>query len=173
MINELGLEYAKALIDLSQDADDDLNSLAILNHILNDEQIKKTIFHPLIDKDAKKELFTNVFQNKVSKVFMEYIYVLVDNERLNIVGDIYDSYQYLYDYSKGILHCEIITNQELKDNQLKQIIDYLKKQYQKNDIQYQQTIDQNLIGGIKIKVGNDIIDASIDDQLLQLKESIR
>ena len=173
MINELGLEYAKALIDLSQDADDDLNSLAILNHILNDEQIKKTIFHPLIDKDAKKELFTNVFQNKVSKVFMKYIYVLVDNERLNIVGDIYDSYQYLYDYSKGILHCEIITNQELKDNQLKQIIDYLKKQYQKNDIQYQQTIDQNLIGGIKIKVGNDIIDASIDDQLLQLKESIR
>ena len=96
MINELGLEYAKALIDLSQDADDDLNSLAILNHILNDEQIKKTIFHPLIDKDAKKELFTNVFQNKVSKVFMEYIYVLVDNERLNIVGDIYDSYQYLF-----------------------------------------------------------------------------
>lgn len=172
MINEVGLEYAKALFDLANDLDSELENLQMLKVITEDEEIKKVLFHPLIDKDAKKEIFKNVLESKTSNIFLDYIYVLIDNDRLDGVTDIFDSFNFLYNKEKGILNVKITSKDNLSEEQDNKIIAFLKKKYQINQVNIEKIIDDTLIGGIKIYVGNDLLDATIDDQLLQIKESI-
>lgn len=172
MINEVGLEYAKALFDLANDLDSELENLQMLKVITEDDEIKKVLFHPLIDKDAKKEIFKNVLESKTSNIFLDYIYVLIDNDRLDGVTDIFDSFSFLYNKEKGILNVKIKSKDNLSEEQDNKIIAFLKKKYQINQVNIEKIIDDTLIGGIKIYVGNDLLDATIDDQLLQIKESI-
>ena len=172
MINEVGLEYAKALFDLANDLDSELENLQMLKVITEDDEIKKVLFHPLIDKDAKKEIFKNVLESKTSNIFLDYIYVLIDNDRLDGVTDIFDSFSFLYNKEKGILNVKITSKDKLSEEQDNKIIAFLKKKYQINQVNIEKIIDDTLIGGIKIYVGNDLLDATIDDQLLQIKESI-
>ena len=173
MINELGLEYAQALFDLSTHHQEDLEALDILNEILKDPEIKRVVFHPSIEKDAKKTMFSNVFKDKTSDLFIHFIDVLIDNDRLGEVENILDSFKYICDYQSGILNVTIKSNNELNDEQLALIVKYLKNKYQKNEVKYTFIKDESLIGGIKIIVGNDLIDATIDDQLLKMKEIVK
>lgn len=173
MINELGLEYAQALYDLSNNPQEEMDALDVLNEILKDEKIKKAIFHPSIEKDAKKKMFKDVFENRTSTLFINFIAVLIDNDRLMETENIYDSFKYLVDLNQGILNVEINCNAELNEEQLAIIFKYLKNKYQKNVIKHKFIKDESLIGGIRIKVGNDLIDATIDDQLLKMKEIVK
>ena len=61
MINEVSLQYAKSLYDLSKDLDQDLNDLEVLKSCIgNSNELVKVLMHPSISKEEKKELFKNL-----------------------------------------------------------------------------------------------------------------
>jgi len=173
MINEVSLQYAKSLYDLSKDLDQDLNDLEVLKScISNSNELVKVLMHPSISKEEKKELFKNLLSGKVEEYFLYFIYVLVDNERILELENIYDTFKMLVDEKKNILNCEVVSKYPLDKNIKEDLIKYLSQKYQK-EIKLKETINDELIGGIKVIVQNEVIDYTIDSTLTNLKNTIK
>ena len=74
MINEVSLQYAKSLYDLSKDLDKDLYDLEVLKScISNSNELVKVLMHPSISKEEKKELFKNLLSGKVEDYFLYFM----------------------------------------------------------------------------------------------------
>lgn len=173
MINEVSLQYAKSLYELSKDLDQDLNDLEVLKScISNSNELVKVLMHPSISKEEKKELFKNLLSGKVEDYFLYFIYVLVDNERILELENIYDTFRMLVDEKKNILNCEVVSKYPLDKNIKEDLIKYLSQKYQK-EIKLKETINDELIGGIKVIVQNEVIDYTIDSTLTNLKNTIK
>jgi len=128
--------------------------------------------HPSISKEEKKELFKNLLSGKVEEYFLYFIYVLVDNERILELENIYDTFKMLVDEKKNILNCEVVSKYPLDKNIKEDLIKYLSQKYQK-EIKLKETINDELIGGIKVIVQNEVIDYTIDSTLTNLKNTIK
>lgn len=173
MINEVSLQYAKSLYELSKDLDQDLNDLEVLKScISNSNELVKVLMHPSISKEEKKELFKNLLSGKVEDYFLYFIYVLVDNERILELENIYDTFKMLVDEKKNILNCEVVSKYPLDKNIKEDLIKYLSQKYQK-EIKLKETINDELIGGIKVIVQNEVIDYTFDSTLTNLKNTIK
>lgn len=173
MINEVSLQYAKSLYELSKDLDQDLNDLEVLKScISNSNELVKVLMHPSIFKEEKKELFKNLLSGKVEDYFLYFIYVLVDNERILELENIYDTFKMLVNEKKNILNCEVVSKYPLDKNIKEDLIKYLSQKYQK-EIKLKETINDELIGGIKVIVQNEVIDYTIDSTLTNLKNTIK
>lgn len=172
MITSVGLQYAKALFDLACNEHNEnqyLDNLkAVYDVIINDQEVLKVFNHPRIDLLEKKEIIKKTFENYVSKEFLHFLYVVLENNRLNCLEDIIDSYQsYLNDYlnlSNVVVYSKYKLTEEETLNLKKKLEVYLEKKINLNI-----NTDDNLIGGIVIKVDGKIIDASILNQMLDLK----
>ncbi len=173
MINEVSLQYAKSLYELSKDLDQDLNDLEVLKScISNSNELVKVLMHPSISKEEKKELFKNLLSGKVEDYFLYFIYVLVDNERILELENIYDTFKMLVNEKKNILNCEVVSKYPLDKNIKEDLIKYLSQKYQK-EIKLKETINDELIGGIKVIVQNEVIDYTFDSTLTNLKNTIK
>lgn len=173
MINEVSLQYAKSLYELSKDLDQDLNDLEVLKScISNSNELVKVLMHPSISKEEKKELFKNLLSGKIEDYFLYFIYVLVDNERILELENIYDTFKMLVDEKKNILNCEVVSKYPLDKNIKEDLIKYLSQKYQK-EIKLKETINDELIGGIKVIVQNEVIDYTFDSTLTNLKNTIK
>lgn len=173
MINEVSLQYAKSLYELSKDLDQDLNDLEVLKScISNSNELVKVLMHPSIFKEEKKELFKNLLSGKVEDYFLYFIYVLVDNERILELENIYDTFKMLVNEKKNILNCEVVSKYPLDKNIKEDLIKYLSQKYQK-EIKLKETINDELIGGIKVIVQNEVIDYTFDSTLTNLKNTIK
>lgn len=173
MINEVSLQYAKSLYDLSKDLDQDLNDLEVLKScISNSNELVKVLLHPSISKEEKKELFKNLLSGKVEDYFLYFVYVLVDNERILELENIYDTFKMLVDEKNNILNCEVVSKYPLDNNVKEDLIKYLSQKYQK-EIILKELVNDELIGGIKVIVQNEVIDYTIDSTLTNLKNTIK
>ena len=78
----------------------------------------------------------------------------------------------LVDEKKNILNCEVVSKYPLDKNIKEDLIKYLSQKYQK-EIKLKETINDELIGGIKVIVQNEVIDYTIDSTLTNLKNTIK
>lgn len=172
MVTSVGLQYAKALFDLACESKNENQYLenlkAVYDVINNNENVLKVFNHPQIDLLEKKEMLKNSFSEYVSKEFLHFLYVVLDNNRLNELNDIIDSYQnYLNNYL-NLTYVKVYSKYEMSENELnilgKKLENYLNKK-----VKIENVIKEDLIGGIIIDANGKIIDASIVNQINDLK----
>lgn len=175
MINEVSIQYAKSLFELTESVDDkriDLENLKVLSEALLTNDVIKVMNHPLITNNAKKELIDNLIKEKVTTNFLYFIYVLIDNDRLMELANIREAYEALLNDCLNELCVKVVSKNELSKENEANLIDMLTKKYQKT-IKLTKEIDSSLAGGIKVFVGNEIIDCSFDNMLLNLKNTLK
>lgn len=176
MITTVGCQYAKALFDLASQKKMEkpyYEALLIINQvIMQNEDIKKTFNHPVITKDEKKEILENALKQQIDEALLHFLFVLVDNQRLLELDNIVDSYKmYLNDYLQE-KNAIIKTKDFLQESDKKHIINNLEKYFNKK-INPQFEIDQTIIDGIIIIVDGKVIDGSIANQMMLLKNELK
>ena len=173
MINEVSLQYAKSLYELSTNLEKDLNDLKVLtNAILESNELVKVLKHPSISKSDKKEIFKELLKEKVENYFLYFIYVLVDNDRILELENIYETFKMLHDESKNQVTAYVTTKYELTESTKHDLISFLENKYNKK-INLTEKVDNTLIGGIKVVVENEVIDYTFDHQLENIKNTIK
>ena len=173
MINEVSLQYAKSLYELSTNLEKDLNDLKVLtNAILESNELVKVLKHPSISKDEKKQIFKELLKENVENYFLYFIYVLVDNDRILELDNIYETFKMLHDESKNQVTAYVTTKYELTESTRHDLISFLENKYNKK-INLSEKVDSTLIGGIKVVVENDVIDYTIDSRLENIKNTIK
>lgn len=172
-IPEVAKRYAKATFDLA-DAESltdavlqDLNTLKKM--INNNEGLNRLISSPTFSSTDQISVMSEIFKKQdVSILVKNLVNVLIRNRRINLLVSIITAYDLIMKSNSGEIIAEVITAAELKDDQKQEIISNLKKMTGK-EIQIQSKIEPEIIAGIKVKIGSQMIDASVSTKLNNLK----
>ena len=163
--------YALAIYDFATENDEVFEVFEVLNllleHIKNDENFKKFLKYPVIDKEEKKKLINHIYSD-VNKQSLKILDYLVDKDRLLHIKEIYEEYSKIYYEKHKKLIVTAIFPKELTEAQKEKLTQNLKKLKGK-DVVIHYRIDESLIGGGLIRINDEVIDGSIKTQLNSIK----
>ncbi len=177
--NIVARRYAKALFAVAQASDKGAmtqygEDLARLAGVLeNAPELTKIFRNPIFGVEEKRGVIVSVL-DKVAPCAMvrNFCLLLADKNRLAFLPEINASYSMLLDSAQGVLRGKLVTAVKLSDVVQKNVVDKLQSESgQKVILDYE--VDQDIIGGLMLKIGDKVLDASIRAQLQILKENIK
>ncbi len=174
MKKEYAKEYATALFDTSLEKSlidiikDELKIVS--NSFLENKKFIKILTHPQLSKEEKKEIVFDVF-SKVNHTLINFLYVLIENDRISDILFINDEFIKLYNEYKEVIYADAYSTILLSNEQIDNIKFKLTVKY-RHKIVINNFIDNTLVGGLLIKINNEILDYSIRNQIINLKSHI-
>ena len=177
MLNKsVARRYAAAFFSIAREADKmdafELELDKVLETIEGTENLKDYLAHLLIPSKAKKEVIGKIFAGNISQVTLNFHMMIIDKRREAYIPVIVEQYKDLADEARNIMKAQLISAQEVSADEMKILADKLSASTGKT-VQLQQTVDTALIGGIKIRMQDQIIDATVAKRLEMLKEKLK
>ena len=166
--------YAQAAFDIAK-AKSDLSiwseMLALVAMVASDKNMAEAIESPHVKGKDIVALFLDICGDKLNAEGKNFIRILAENKRLNILPDIVIAYEQFRADSEGTLDAEVISAFPLSDEQEKNIVAGLKKRLGR-DISLTMRVDETLIGGAIIRAGDMVIDGTVTRHLDDLTHSL-
>ena len=134
-------------------------------------ELQKFYYHPIVSSRDKKNTMEKILSDKVHANILNFVKLLVDKKRENFLPNIIKHYKILSDKHFKRSTAEIITAIELDGptaNMLQQKI----QNYLNQDILPEFKVDKDILGGVIVKVGDRMLDASLSGQLERLTHSL-
>ena len=165
------LRYAKAVLGLAQDnkAVDAIHSdmNLIVEGITASDDLQALIQSPVIKSEIKKASLKEVF-SKIHSISEGLIDILIENRRINILKEVAEKYFLLYDELKGKEVAVVTTAVPLNGALEKKVLAKV-KELTGNDVSIENKIDESIVGGFILRVGDLQYNASIANKLSNLK----
>ena len=169
--------YASALFDLAREQrqiDAVGNSLDALGQaLLDSKDFSELVDSPLVSRDEAGKAFAAIApQLKLDPVTTNFLGVLARNGRKNQLRPVIRAYRRLAADHRGETTADVITARPLNDDQLAALKQQLRARAGR-DVAIEATIDPNILGGIVVKLGSQMIDASIRTKLNRLASAMK
>jgi F-type H+-transporting ATPase subunit delta len=132
--------------------------------IVEDERVKLLIGNPIVSARQLGEIVLEIGRGKFNAEASNLILLLAENKRMFVLPQISQLFEYLKSQHEGVLEAKIISAFEIENKQLKKLIDDLEHKF-KRKIESHIILDPKLIGGIKVEIGDEVLDASIRGKL--------
>ena len=176
MLNKsVARRYAEAFFSIAQDhdkIDEYQQELELIAKSIEEiENLKDYLGHLIIPAKEKKELISKIFADQVSQVTLNFLLMIIDKRREVYIGSIVDEYSELADISRNIAKADLITAQEVPADEVEALAEKLSSSTGKT-VYLKQTIDPTLIGGVKIRIGDQILDGTVAKKLEMLKSQL-
>ncbi len=136
-----------------------------------DAQMVECITNPRLLPAQVSQLFLDVV-GSVSAEQQNFVRLLVDNERLQVLPEIRELYVELKNGQEGVQEADIASAFPLDDATLKNLVADLEARF-KCKIQAKVSLDPELIGGVRIAVGDQVIDASVRGKLASMATALQ
>ncbi len=166
---KIARKYASALMELAKEDKkearygEEILSFATL--LKNDKSIWNFFVGPAGSLDIKKSALKDILLKiKFSKVVNNFLHLLLDKERLVLIGEIVESYHLLLDEAEGKVRAKIVSAAPLTKTEIDKIVERLSATVGKK-IAADVSLDTDIIGGIVVYVGSLVFDGSIRTQL--------
>ncbi|GAA0744305.1 F0F1 ATP synthase subunit delta [Clostridium oceanicum] len=173
MYEYLDRRYAKALYEVAEEkgkVDKYISDLKEIVHLIeNDETIQQVIRHPEITTSKKKSIFTEIFKGKIDNELLSFLLVLIEKNRILYLKEKLKQLEYIDLEKKNILIANVKTFLPLLEDEKEQLKNKLTQVYNKKIIMKEE-IDKSIIGGVYVRVGDDVIDGTIKTKLKDMKE---
>lgn len=165
------IRYAKAVLDLANEQNSasvvngDMKS--IVNAVAESQDLRDMLQSPVLSSVDKKAALLQVFPN-LNKLSVKLIEILVENKRIDILDAVAQKTNMLFDESQGTQIAKVTTAVPLTD-ELKGKILAKVKELTGNDAEIENTVDESILGGFILRVGDIQYNASISNKLNKLK----
>ncbi|RQD57597.1 MAG: F0F1 ATP synthase subunit delta [Desulfonatronovibrio sp. MSAO_Bac4] len=177
--NIVARRYARALFALGQkQGEKELKAYGedlakLVGALESAPELLRIFKNPIFNVTEKKGILKQLAgKMKLGPVASNFCYLLAEKGRLDCLPEINVYYAKLLDEFEGVVRGEIVTAIKLADNVKQDIVGKLEKQSGlKVVLDY--NVDQEILGGLMLKVGDKVLDASIRAQLQILKENIK
>jgi len=141
--------------------------LGFATAVASNAQMQAYIQDPKVVSSDLQAAFLKVCGEKLNENAQNLIKVLVEYGRLSILPEITSAFEELKAQDEGVLDAQIIAAAKISDKEVKDLVGRLETKFGKK-ITASVTVDPEIIGGIKIVVGDTVIDASVKGQLQNL-----
>ncbi|TCK67769.1 ATP synthase F1 subcomplex delta subunit [Winogradskyella wandonensis] len=170
-MNRAAIRYAKAVLSLARDqkAEEAVNNdmKSIVNAIAQSKELHQMLQSPVVRSSEKKAVLSSVFATANSNT-TNLIDTLISNKRLALLNDVATSYTHLYDELRGSQLAKVTTAVPLTDELKTKVLAKVKELTGK-EAQVENIIDESILGGFILRVGDKQYNASIANKLNKLK----
>ncbi|NCU16290.1 F0F1 ATP synthase subunit delta [Pallidibacillus pasinlerensis] len=168
-------KYALALFQLAEEnnlVDQIEEQLKVVKEVFNQEKdFESFLTSPKIGKDTKRELIKNAFGD-LNPFILNTLLLLLDRQRVSYIMAVIDEFINISYESKGITKARVESVRPLKDEEKDALATVFAKKLDKNTLEIENTVNEDLLGGIKIQIGNRIYDGSLRGKLDGLKREL-
>jgi F-type H+-transporting ATPase subunit delta len=168
--------YAEALMGLAQDnnlVDQIGQNVAFVLELLNSaEDLRTFLSNPIAKPEAKKAVLSQLLQNNVQGYFFNFVMLLVDRRRVFALEAVCQHYQALLRKLKNTVLAQITSAVELNEGQRNAVSQQVQQMTNAAQVELETKIDPDLIGGVIVKVGSQVLDASIRGQLRRINTTL-
>lgn len=173
MYEYLDRRYALALYEVAKEknkVDEYINDLReICDLIENNKDFYEVVKHPQISTKNKKRTFINIFKGKIDEELLSFLLILIEKDRILYLREKLNQMEKIDLERKNILSAVVKTAVPLLESEISNLQEKLEKQYNKKIIMATE-IDKSLLGGVYVRVGNDVIDGTIKSKLEEMKD---
>lgn len=170
--SEIASPYAKALMSVANDhgAVDQVGGevAELLEVLASSNELTSFLASPLMSADTKKGVLRQVAEGKVSDFLLNFLLLLVDRGRVAFLQPVLRQYQALLRERNQTVLAEVIAAVELSDEQKDAIRDRVKGMTGASNVDLSVQLDPSLLGGLVIRVGSQVVDASLRGQLRRI-----
>lgn len=167
--------YAKTLLELAnqrQQAQAVAEELGQLQELIEANLTFKTIVSdPAIGMTDRTALLERVFSGRVSPLMWNFLRVLNSRGSLKLLGEIADAYEDLLNDQLGKIEVDVTVAHKLSAEELEEVRQRVSKALKKDAVVHQY-VDESIIGGLVLRVSDQLIDASVRHQLQAMKQRI-
>jgi F-type H+-transporting ATPase subunit delta len=132
--------------------------------VANDVEMAKVIGNPKFSAGQVAELFVSLSGETGNQELVAFIGLLAENERLDVLTQIQEIYEQLKSADEGVKGAVITSAYPLDDAQLNNLMSQLESHFG-SKLQPCVEVDAALIGGVKVAVGDQVLDASVRGKL--------
>jgi F-type H+-transporting ATPase subunit delta len=147
-------------------------TLANLSAVAADERVRAAIGDPNISAAKVAGLFLGILSGKLSAEAENFVRVLAENGRLEVLAEIRSQYEVLKNEREGVVEAEITSAFDMDQAQLADLVSRLEKKTGRK-VRARVSVDKALIGGVKIAIGDQVIDGSARAQLGALENALK
>ncbi|MGD9602047.1 MAG: F0F1 ATP synthase subunit delta [Gammaproteobacteria bacterium] len=142
-------------------------SLAFLAHVIADPDMRRLINDPRVGRQRLLELLFSLAGDRFGSSFRNFVKVLSAAQRLGVAGEIAEVFERRRADAENVAQAEIVTAYPLAAEQETRIAAAVQKRLGK-EVRIRQRVDQSLIGGAVVRVGDTVFDVSLKGGLSQL-----
>ena len=168
--------YGEALFELALEEnklDDYLEEASLALRVIRENpEFSAMMEHPRIDRDEKVRIVENVFAPNFSPEVTGLMRIIVQKDRYREAENILEWFIAQVKDEKGIGSARVVSAVPLSDAQREKIKNRLLETTSYKEIELDYDVDPSMIGGLKIRIGDRVVDSSISSRLDALKSEL-
>lgn len=125
-------------------------------------QYAKTLYELTKDKNHKE----------IDEVVSGFLEMLRKNGEMRKIGEIEGKFGEVYNSENGIIEADVTTREKISESLETKIKHFLKEKHKAEKVEINVKVDEGVKGGIIIRVGDEIVDGSLDRKLVELKKEL-
>lgn len=147
-------------------------SLGEMAEVAGNPDVRVIIGNPGITARQLTDLFLSLCRDATGEQVRNLVALLVDNGRLGLLPQIREQFEALKAQREGMVEAEIVSAFPLDDAQTASLVADLERKFSRK-VQAAVSVDLALIGGVRIVVGDEVIDASIQGKLANMAVALK
>ena len=169
-------KYASVLIKVSNSTNlsDTIQSLTSFKESLKKfPQFRHLLSSRRVSIDNKIKSTKHIFSKYYNNITMEFISLVIENNDISIYNDILDKIIGLAESNSNTKKIHVTSHQKYSEQDQSEILSALKNKFNISDSSNTTfDVDAKILGGIKVRIGNKIIDGSVSTKLKKIKQSL-
>jgi F-type H+-transporting ATPase subunit delta len=167
--------YAQALLGLVEDTDaarhlcaELTDLITLIDEIPGASDLLRT---QLISKDDRLAMIQKIFEGRLSQVAEGLVMVMARHGRLELLSGVRTRFCHLLNTREGIIEVQVTSAAPLDQQQLDRITAYLRQATGKEPL-LSTSVDESLVGGVKVRIGDLVYDASVAASLKKIEKEL-
>jgi F-type H+-transporting ATPase subunit delta len=173
MYEYLDKRYALAIYEIAEKkgkVDEYLKDLKEICDLFDDnKEFYEIIKHPKINTARKKQIFTDLLKGKIDEELFSFMIVLIDKNRILHLREKLDQMEKIDLERRNIVKGMVKTAIPILSEELEKLKVIFEKKYEKT-IRFDTVVDKSILGGVYVKVGNEVIDGTIKSKIEEMKD---
>ena len=145
---------------------------AVMNILDDNPEFGKLMNNPRISVDEKQKVMSNVFEGRISGELMGFFTMVINKGRYDHIDEILTYFQDEVKKIKGIGVAYVTTPYELSQPQKKSVEKKLLETAGYKQMEMHYDIDPELVGGMRIRIGDRVVDSSIHTKILKMQQDM-
>lgn len=175
MASQVAERYGQALFELARETKQierwQVESRLMKEVIESSPELSAFFRAVKISTKEKKELVARVFEGKIDPMLLNFLMLLIDKKRVSHTSEILSFFNELANDERGILNGVVYSARKLSPKEIREIEEAMTKR-NNQATELVNRIDPDLISGVKVVIGNEVIDGSMRSKIDTLRNEL-
>ena len=168
--------YSDAIVEIAKDGKLTYSKIStdlelVKNTLVQSKDLDEFLVNPITSIEDKKEIIDRVFSGEIDGLIVNFLKVLIDKNRFSVFGEVLNAYNKALDCVNNISRIHVESAVEMTEDAKNKLKEKLETKLKKNVV-LDLKINPEIIAGLVIKMGDNIVDVSLKHKLEDLSKNI-